>query len=187
MEEREVTEVPEEAAVPATAMVEDESGGQPDSLLGALREKRREISENKETFITIPGYDSGPPVLMANYRLVEGPEIDRIARKVRQETRDNWQRQVLAAVDLLIAACQGMYVDLDDGNGPVPMTLKGDPIPGFTNELAIALEFDAQTARQVLFGLFADNDVAIMSHSARLGAWMSDTSRNVDEDFLGEV
>jgi hypothetical protein len=185
--DREVTQAPEEVAPLTSVMAEEDSGGQPDNLLGALREKRKEISETKETYIAIPGYDGEPPILMANYRLMDGTEIDKIARKIRHEVKDNWQRQVLSAVDLIINACQGLYIDLDDGNEPQPMTLNGVPVDGYNSELATALEFEATTARQVVFGVFGGNDVAIMQHSARLGLWMADTTRDVDMDFLGEA
>jgi hypothetical protein len=186
-EDPETTNAPEET-VPLTAVMADEGpGGQPDSLLGVLREKRKELSENKQTYIALPGYDKEPPILMALYRLVDGPEIDKIARKVRSEVKDNWQRQVLSAVDLFITACEGMYVDVDDGKGPQPMTMNGEPIMGYNEQLAEALQIESTTARQVVFGVFADNDVAIMQHSVRLGMWMGDTTRNVDELFLGEA
>jgi hypothetical protein len=186
MEDRETTSAPEEV-VPLPSVMASESDGQPDNLLGALREKRKELAEKKETYIAIPGYDSSPPILLALYRLVDGTEIDKIGRKIRSETKSEWQRQILSAVDLFITACEGIYFDMDDGNGPQQLEVNKTPVSGYNEDLAAALGIEAETARQVVFGVFSGNDVAIMQHSVRLGMWMGDTSRNVDELFLGEA
>lgn len=168
----------------AQAMADDK---QPESLLDSLRKKREELSESRDTFIPLPGYDREPPMLLAQYRLLDGKEIEQIARKVTRETKDRWRRQVLAAVDTFIAACTGMYVDLQTGDGPQPMTLNDQHIMGYDQDLAKALEFQAETARQVVYGVFADNEVAMMQHGARLSLWMGDTTHQVDDEFLGEV
>jgi hypothetical protein len=160
----------------------------PDSLLESLRARRKEQVESNETFITLPGYDKRPPYLKAQYRLLEGKEVDIIARKVMAETKDSWQRQILTAVDAFIAACTGLYYDEDDGKGNQPMTYRGETIMGYGPDLAAALEIEgAETARACVFGVFADNDMAIMQHNVKLSLWMSDTTRKVDGDFLGEM
>lgn len=159
----------------------------PDTLLESLRARRKVQVESNETYITLPGYDKQPPYLKAQYRLLEGKEVDAIARKVMEETKDNWQRQILTAVDAFIAACTGMYYDEENGKGPQPMTYQGEPIMGYGPDLAAALDFEAETARSVVFGVFAENDMSIMQHNVKLSLWMSDTTRKVDGDFLGEM
>lgn len=180
----EAPEVP--VAVTDLATAGEETTGS-ESLFEQLREKRAEAQAGKETLIPIPGYDREPPILMAKYRVLDGDVINKIARKVNQETRDQWDRQMLAAMDGMIAACVGMYVDLQDGNEPQQMTKNGLPIMGYTAELAEALEFAASSAREVVRGVFVSNDVAIMQHNIRLSMWMGNTSRKIDEDiFAGE-
>lgn len=158
------------------------------NLLGQLAAKRREISTTRETFIPVPGYDREPPLLLIKYRLLEGPELTMIGEKIRREVRGSWDRQMFAAVDTFIAACVGIFVDKGDGK-PVPVTYEGFPITGFNEDLAKALQFrdelpDPPSARSVVFGLFASNDVAISQHNYVLNRWFSDTSINVSEEML---
>lgn len=156
----------------------------PDNLLEQLAAKRREISEIKETFIPIPGYDREPPMLLAKYRLLDGPEIARIGNKIRRETKNNWDRQVHGAIDTFIAACVGIFVDKGDGEPPVPLTLNGEEITGYTEAFASALQFEAETARGIVLGVFAHNEIAISQHSFLLNRWFSDTSIDVTKEFL---
>ena len=157
-----------------------------ESIFENLRDKRTELGKNQTIILTIPGYDNEPPVLMAKYRLMTGKELDDIANRVSRETKDRSQRQTLAAVDTFITCCEGIYYDMMDGEGPIPFPSLNDmPVMGFNQDLADALQFPAETSRQVVFGIFADNDIAIMQHNVRLGMWMSNTSRKMDEDFLG--
>lgn len=158
-----------------------------ENLLGNLKQKRENLA-NKETFISIPGYDREPPILLAKYSLLEGPVVDNIGTKVSREVKGQWDRQVLMAVDTFIEACQGMYVDIGEGaKEPQEMTHNGKHIAGYNQDLCEALEYEAETARQVVFGLFANNEIAIMQHNVKLSMWMSNTSRQVDDDFLGLI
>jgi len=161
----------------------------PTTLLDQLASKRKEIADIRETFVPIPGYDKEPPLLLAKYRLLEGPELDRIGSRVRRDVKGRWDRQITAAIDTFIAACEGIYVDTGDGAGPRPLTLNGEPITGYTEELAQALKFASElpspaTARSVVLGLFTNNDVAISSHAMVLSRWFADTSIDVSQEML---
>jgi hypothetical protein len=158
----------------------------PDNVLDLLKEQREQVRQNTEVTIPLPGYDQEPPILLARYRLLEGPELERIASKVERETKPRWNRVVLSSVDTFIAACTGMYVDINGDGNPVPMTLGGEPIPGYNDDLAQALGFKTQNAREVVFGVFASNEMAIVEHNAKLSRWMGNTARRVDQGFLGE-
>lgn len=173
----------DESIIPALA-----EEGQPDTLLEQLAAKRDEIAATKDTFIPIAGYDREPPLLLAHYRLLEGPELAQIASKIRTEFKSRWDRSINAAIDTLIAACDGIYVDKGDGK-PVPLQLNGQPITGFDDNLAEALKFADKLRenfnhRDVVLGLFT-NELAISEHNFRLNRWFGDTSSDVTEDFLG--
>lgn len=158
---------------------------QPDNLISQLREKRRAVEETKEVFLPIQGYDASPPKLLARYRLLSGPEINVIGEKVRRTIKGRWERQITAAVDFMIAACTGMFVDLEDGNGPIPLTFNGGEVTGFTEDLAQVLGFETDgTARSVVFGVFGKNELSISTHNIQLNRWMSDTSLDVTQDLL---
>lgn len=159
------------------------------SLLDQLRKKREDVAENSTCFIPIPGYDRDPPILLAKYKVLDGHQLDLIGRRVQRETKDRWDRNVLVAMDIMIECCQGMYIDMENGEEPQPMTLEGQPIAGYNEQLAQALQFEAGSARQVVMGVFVNNDVALMQHNVRLSLWMGNTSRRIDEDMFaaGEV
>lgn len=160
----------------------------PENLLEQLAAKRRVLADTKEVNIPVTGYDREPPLLLIRYRLLEGPELSLIADKIQRESRSRWQRSISAAVDTFVKACVGFYVDLGDGL-PQPLTLNGEHLTQFNRKLAVALKFDdelpdPETARAVVFGLFANNDSAIAQHNWLLNRWFSDTSINIGEEML---
>lgn len=162
---------------------------QPENLLNQLAAKRQIVAETKETLIPIQGYSETPPALMVKYRLLDGPEIARIATNTRQEFKNKWDRNVHAMVDVLIAACVGIYVDNDDGKEPAPLTVSGQPLAGFSRGLAEGLQFadkidDPDRPRDVVFGLFGNNDIALATHANNLNRWMSDTSVDVTREMF---
>jgi hypothetical protein len=166
--------------------VQDEE--QPETLLDQLSAKRREIAETKETNILVPGYDREPPLLMIRYRLLDGTELDKIDNRVRRETKNRWQRTLLAAIDTFIDAVVGFYVDLGDGN-PKPLTYHGNPLTNFGPDLAEAMQFadqveDPNSHRQVVLGLFTNNDVMIAQHNYQLNRWFGDTSLDVNREMM---
>lgn len=156
----------------------------PENLLEQLAAKRKEISETRETFISVPGYDREPPLLLVRYELLEGNTLVKIGDKVRREVKDKWQRQLFAAVDTFIAACVGIFVDYGDGTPPQPLTYNGQIVTGFNQDLAEALQFsgelsDPPSARSVVFKLFADNDAALSKHNYMLNRWFTDPTLDV--------
>jgi hypothetical protein len=163
---------------------------QSDSLMSQLAAKRKEIAESKETYIPVPGYDRSPPLLLIKYRLLEGPELEIIGNNIRREFKKRWDRQMYAAVDTMIMACVGLFLEDADGNKS-PLTMNGVPITSFTRELAEGMQFtgeiqNADRHRDVVFGLFANNDIAIAQHNFLLSRWMSDTSIDVSAEFYDQ-
>lgn len=152
------------------------------NLLDQLRQERRESMENMETLIPVPGYDNIP--LLIQYRMMDGHEMDKIGRKVIKQTRDRWTRNLMAAIDTMISAATGVFIEV--GGEVQPLTLNRQPILGYTPELAEALGFKAATAREVVIGTFQNKDMHIANHSMRLQRWFGDSSAAVDEEFLGE-
>lgn len=179
----------EDEFTPGVAELVAHDDAQPDSLLETLAAKRKDIAESKETYIPVPGYDRSPPLLLVKYRLLEGPELTKIGEKVRMQYKGRWERSLNAAIDTFIAACLGIYVDRGDGT-PVPLTLNGQPISGFNEDLAVALKYqdtlpEGGRHSDVVLGLFAHNDIAITSHAMQLNRWFGNTTIDVSEDFLG--
>ena len=160
---------------------------QPVSVLQALSEKRRAIADTKEAYIPVPGYDSAPPILLVKYRLLSGNELNVIGERVMRQVKGRWERQLQAAAQTLVAACDGIFYDMEDGSGPQPLTYSEQPITGFTEALASALGFadkvgDINRPTEVLFALFGNNEVMVSQHSIRLNRWMTDTSIEVSAE-----
>jgi hypothetical protein len=175
--------------VPEQILSEEE---QPQNLLDQLAARRKTIAETKEVTIPVPGYDREPPLLLIRYRLLEGPDMAKIANKVSRETKNRWQRGIFAAADTFIEAIVGFYVDLGDGM-PQPLTYHGEHITAFSMQLAEALQFSDElvtsngqpvTARRIVFALFANNDIALSQHNFVLNSWFADTSLDVSEAML---
>lgn len=170
-------------------VLDEQLEDQPDNLLEQLAAKREEVASKKETDIPIPGYDQAPPLLLARYRLLEGPELASIADKARGEIKSRWDRNLFAAVDTFIKACIGIYVE-DEGGKRRPLQLNKQPIMGFNDDLAEALQYKQTlpenfTHRDVVFGLFGGNEVAIAEHNFRLNRWFGNTSIDVSEGIFG--
>lgn len=159
---------------------------EPSNLMENLRRKRQELIENRDELFPVQGYDE--PKLLVKYRLLDGAELEAIGRKVSKQVKDRWQRGMLASMDTFIAACEGFYVDLGNGD-PQPLEYpqgSGTPLR-YEPALAEFLGFSAENARSVVQGVFANNDIAILQHAVLLGRWMGNTSLIVDEEFLGEM
>jgi hypothetical protein len=161
-------------------LVEEEN---PQNLLDQLRSDRKESMEHLDTLIPVPGYDAVP--LLIQYKMMDGHELNKIAKKAMKQSRDQWTRSLTAAIDTMIAACTGVFVEV---NGEVrPLTLNGQAITGYSAQLAEALGIEkAETARQVVIGTFQNKDLQIANHSVRLQRWFGDSTVAVDEEFLGE-
>lgn len=190
MEAHEVLGADEETPLLRDQMLADEA----DSPLDTFAKKHQEIAANREVNIPVPGYDKDPPRLLIRYRLLDGQEIGRMGEKIRRETKDNWQRQILAAVDTFIAANIGFYYDLGDGLLK-PLTVRGEHLTRFDLDLANAFKFRGElpeddhqvTARQVCLALFNHNDARIALHNYLLNRWFSDTTIDVEAELLGNL
>jgi hypothetical protein len=148
-----------------------------DNLVG----RRQELANQRETLIPIPGYED--PQLLVQYKLVPGDELNKIGRK-NNKVKDPYMRGLYNAMDVMIRSCSGIFVQNGTGD-PEQLTADGDPVEGFTPAFASKMKIeDNGSARNVILGLFNNNDIAIGQHSFRLQRWMGDTSLSVDEDLL---
>jgi len=166
---------------PSVALEQDEVIDQ--NLLEQLRQRRKELFENRSAYISITGYeDLG---LVCQYKLLDSKEMDRIAEKVRRQVKNKVDRGMFTAVDTFIEACEGLYLEREGAYVPFDPNRQGFPLK-YEPALAEFLGFSADSARKVVFGLFGDNDAAIAGHAMRLQRWFMNTSREADEDLLGE-
>jgi hypothetical protein len=155
------------------------------SLLDALAARRDEIAVNNEIYLPIPGYDVSGITLLARYRLLSGEELEGIGRKVVKQysKSQRYERTLYGSIDVMVNACTGIFYEMD-GQRKQLTTNDGTPIDGFDENLAEALQFEADTARQCVLGVFCGNVVSLQTHNLMLGRWMSDTSIDVMSEML---
>lgn len=170
-------------------------GSSETSLFDQLASAREETAENRETFIVIPGYESSGMDLLARYRLVDGPELEEIARRVegkgKRRQRGLWSKNLSAALDTMARACTGIYIQRPTDEEPVPLTVGGEAVSGYGDpNLKTALKIKDEsidTTRKMIVKVFCDNELAISSHSVKLNRWFQNTGLEVDEELLGEA
>lgn len=170
----------------------DDSAPDVQNLLESLAEAREESAEDRETFITIPGYEKSGIELLARYRLLSGAEIEAISRKAMggsRRQRRNFQQGLGAALDVMASACIGIYYQRPEDHAPLPLTVGGQPVENYGDPKlkdGLKIPDEVNTARGVIVSVFCDNEIAVVNHSARLQQWFGNTNADVDIDFLGE-
>lgn len=138
--------------------------------------KARRSSQAAETTVELPISGWGGTVV-ARYRLLDPlNELQDILDRCRRAFPGNQEAQGFwGGVDVMIAACEGLYaVDETDGDLK-PLSLNGSGEPAtYTVDLAAALGETADSAREVVVGLFKGNKMAVGAHSGKLIQRMMD-------------
>lgn len=172
---------------PALTAAESRLPGDEASLLDVLSQQRQAIADTKETQIELTGYRKAGVPLYAKYRLLDGTDLRQIGIKVSKEFRNPYDQQLYASVDTIARACIGFVYQHPDTGEFKDLTLDGEPITGYNDQLAKALNIkvnDEHPVRSIVMAMFGDNEIMVVTHNVRLGRWMSDTSSEVDSDFL---
>jgi len=184
MENDELVDEPKEGEV--TPVRVSDNGDAPTpfgdaSIMDLLQADIQELSETKEVFIPVKGYErSGIQIC---YHLPDrGKELSDIARKVEREIKDQYSRNITIAIDTMIHLCSGIYCQ--PGDTPEPVMLDpdetGEPAQ-FDDKFAklMGIEGQVHSARQVVRRLFNNNDMAIISHAEKLQRWLQNTKADV--------
>lgn len=142
------------------------------SVRDRLRKQRSEVQKRDTCDIDLPGY-SGE--LVARYKMMGAQELEVIGKKIQRQMKTQADRLLYGSMDTLIAACEGFFLRIDGQDGDVlhPLTVENEPVK-YDENLAKFLEFPATSAREVLRGVFADNEMAIVQHAAKHSRWMAD-------------
>lgn len=168
------------------AEIEETTGG---SVVDMLRRRRQALASETTTDLDIPGYGGE---LFARYHLIDGKQLNAIATKVQKTEREASARALFASIDVLIAACDGLYIR-DHGVEKGVHEVMGEDTPvRYDQRLAEFLQYEGAlganpTARGVVLGLFGNNELAILTHSGNLQRWMMGLEAQNDEEFLGEL
>jgi hypothetical protein len=160
------------------------------SLIDVFREELRELSETRDVYIPIKGYERIG--LQVRYHMPNnGKELAVIAQKVQREVKDVWSRNLFTAMDTMIYLCDGLYVQPEDVPEPVMLDPQETGMPMmFDPRLAemMNLNGEVRSARQVVRKLFGGNDMAVINHAERLQRWLQNTKADLEAELwqLGE-
>lgn len=158
---------------------DDQESALDSSMLGKLRQRREQLSQDREPLeLPIPGYNGD---LVAKYRVLPWQEIRLAAEKADRDKSP--LSELMAACDMLIKSCVGMYVQGNDGLEPIDADAAA-PV-GYDARLAGLLGYEAETAREVIRRLF-NNDLALAAHHADVAEWWQSTGQEDEERFVGE-
>lgn len=157
------------------------------SMMEALRRKHQELTNSQTLDMPMPGYED---LLVVRYRVLDvQKELNQINRKAASEFSDAIVAQLFGTMDAMARACVEIFGKRGDEIVPLAESIGPDAPPVRYNQ-ALA-EFmgweDVTSARDVIMRLFANNEPMIMEHGQRLSRWMSNTTRRVNDSFLGEL
>ena len=162
----------------------------PASLLGQLQAQRAQIARKTSTTIPLPGFRN--PQVVVRYRFLPPERLDELGRGIRQETERDNEQLVLSSIDVLIEACEGIYVRERGSTKLEPLAPYEDKLILTFNDarLADCFGFESNEARDLVRGVFVGpggvtNDYAIIDHAQLLLRWFGDTSVRTDEEALG--
>jgi len=157
----------------------------PGSPKARLRAKREELRQKKEIDLIVPGYGG---VLAVRYRAVKQEDFERLGQRIAQMGADN-VTALDAAIDLLTESCVTMlYRDEPDQIFEPLEDDAGKPIT-YSPALAELLGFEANTAREVVLGVFSPDGVKDLSplvHGNALSEWMQGNDDRINRSLLGK-
>lgn len=154
----------------------------PESLKEGLRRQREENLQNRTLELALPEYTN--PELVGMYRVMDPAELAVIGEKLKREFKNRTELVTYGAIDSIIACCSGLYAREAGKKELIPLDAEF-PLR-YDGRLAEYLGIEAQTAREVVVGVFGGNMYAIIDHNVKITRWMAD--RKVDlSDGLGEM
>jgi len=161
------------------------------TMMESLRSERSATTPDTAD-IPIPGYHD---LFVARYKVVPGRIVADLGRRAQRQFSEEHERNIWATVDLIIAANTGLYYRNFEIEDPEKQLVPLDPNHEVGDPAAVAVTYsdpdcatllgvDTETARDLVYKVFKENDTAIMAHGMMLSRWMADTSKGVDADFL---
>ena len=162
------------------------------SMMDKLRAERDAATPDTAD-INIPGYRDK---FVARYKVVPGRIAAELGKRAQRQFNEIHEQNIWATVDLIVAANTGLYFRNFDEEDPDKQLVPLDPDHEIGDPAVVAVTFSdprtadmlhltTDTARDLVYKVFGENDSAIMAHGITLSRWMADTSKGVDESFLG--
>lgn len=149
------------------------------SLFDDLRPANRKMRAAKTAEFDIPGYEQakldGKSALVARYRRILIGDFTEMQKQFQDAKGD---RVFSLYADFLIDNCEEILKRAPDTM--IELGCRYD-LP-----LADGLRFEAASCRDVLRGVFGDNEIAVVEHAETVFAWMRTGKTADDEDALGK-
>jgi len=185
-----MTDIEDEAQPLVHEITEDETKG-PQTLADQLRLRRSEIAEAHDVLLPLTGYEEYG--VQVKHRLMDRTEVEKIGRRIMNETRDRGERNMRILIDVIINSTRGFYLR-DDETDQVN-EIRDDRHEGahvmtwgmFANYLGWNPNGDEDNSRMALYWVFGGNEFMVGQYGILLNRWMSNTGLKVDEEFLGEA
>jgi hypothetical protein len=166
------------------------AAGRSEALLDEIRDLREEAKRDHHLILEVPGLKGK---LGVRYKVIDSDQTEKIAKRLRKVKQS---RNLIGSIDTLITACDQIVVHdpghvkcLLDDDGELTEWRPIDPsspIPvRFDSRLAEILHLPSSEAREIVAAVF-QSDLSIIQQNVRVSRWMTDTTREVDDDLLGE-
>jgi hypothetical protein len=186
-----MTDIQEETPAPlAHEIVTGEAQG-PTTLAEQLRVRRAEIADTQEVMLPLVGYEEYG--VKVKHRLMDRQEVEKLARRVANETKDRGERNMRILLDMIIFSARGFYIHdedadedkpiLDDRHGEMPVV----DWTSMASYLGWTPNGEYDNARLAVYWVFGSNEFMIGQYGIILNRWMNNTGLKIDEEFLGEV
>jgi len=177
-----IPEVPLEAAPPA--LVEEDASAVQPSILTDLRARRSELgSGSKPLELDVPGYGGQ---LVLQFRWVTFKQLARTGTQLAR-IKEPTAQTIAAAADAIVATCSEILCRVEENGARVvlPLSTNGIPVTFADPRVAYTLGFDpTQDARTTVIRAF-NNEYALIDVANRVTTWLEDTSKAVDEEYVG--
>lgn len=159
------------------------------SPLDRMRAKRARRAAQTTRDFEVPGFDGE---LVVRYRildpLTDGKEIGQRIQQQFGEADQEAEAIHFAQIDTLLAACVGFYAKEPDGQVPLGRLLDTpqEMAPTYADpELAEALGFEADSARDAVVAVFGGNRIAVNAHAVAVQTWMAGGLDGLNQGLLG--
>lgn len=151
---------------PHLAVAEDRS-----SPKAQLLAKRRQAAGEHTVDVPVQGYEG---LLVARYRLLDPLGEGKIlTEKIYREFKTEEERNFWGAVESLIASIEGFYFRTDEGKLVAIEPSDGQGPMGYDHRLAAYFEFEAESARDSVKGLFNGENLWVLAHAMQMSKMMA--------------
>jgi hypothetical protein len=158
--------------------------------LARLRKQHAELRKERTLDLRIPGWNG---LLIARYSPVRAGEMRKLSNRINKLAgQENAEADLAAAADLIITACREILTVVDGEKIPLATEAGSDSPVGYDSRLAEIVGFEAESARDVVYGVFpqfedgAVIETTVNAHALEVAEWITNVDEEVADVFAGE-